>query len=301
MEKVDLNIENYNLNEILELFKLDYNFDSSDLKKAKRVVLMTHPDKSKLSKDYFLFYSKAYKMLYYVFEFRNKEEKQTECDVKYQNIGSDEDYNEHKQLIDGMNKKEKFHSWFNRLFDKHYDKEEFNEEGYGNWFKSDDNMYNKDNANFTQMTNNIDNIKQQQKSHAMVRKVDIEQSVGHNINSSQLHSNGVQDYSSGFGIGNSGIQYNDLKQAFQETLIPVSEQDYNNKKKYNNIQEMQLDRTQNNVKPLSERESFDILRKRERMDNEISNKTAYDLIEQSRKNNDQTSMFWGSIKVLGHK
>ena len=63
MDKVDLNIDNYNLNDILELFKLDYNFDSSDLKKAKRVVLMTHPDKSKLPKEYFLFYTKAYKML----------------------------------------------------------------------------------------------------------------------------------------------------------------------------------------------------------------------------------------------
>ena len=59
MDKVDLNVENYNLNEILELFKLDYDFNSSDLKKAKRVVLMTHPDKSKLPKEYFLFYTKA--------------------------------------------------------------------------------------------------------------------------------------------------------------------------------------------------------------------------------------------------
>ena len=63
------------------------------------------------------------------------------------------------------------------------------------------------------MTNNIDNIKQQQKSTAMVRKMDIEHSVGHNINSSNLYSKSVDNYSSG--LGNSGIQYNDLKQAFQ--------------------------------------------------------------------------------------
>jgi hypothetical protein len=297
MDKVDLNVENYNLNEILELFKLDYDFNSSDLKKAKRVVLMTHPDKSKLPKEYFLFYTKAYKMLYYIFDFRNKEEKRNDGDVKYQNLGSKEDYNEHKQLINGMNKKEEFHSWFNRLFEKHYDKDEINGEGYGKWFKSDENMYNKDNENFTQMTNNIDNIKQQQKSHALVRKMDIEQSVGHNMNSSNLYSSSIDNYSSG--LGNTGIQYNDLKQAFQETLIPVSEQDYKNIKKYNNMQDIQIDRKQSNAKPLSEKESFDILRMREQADNEISNRAAYDLLEQTRKNNKHTAMFWGSIKLLG--
>jgi len=301
MDKVDLNVENYNLNEILELFKLDYDFNSSDLKKAKRVVLMTHPDKSKLPKEYFLFYTKAYKMLYYVFEFRNKEEKRICGDVKYQQLGSDEDCNEHKHLIDTMNKKEEFHSWFNRLFEKHYDKGD-NEKGYGDWFKSDENIYNnsnKGNENFAKMTNNIDNIKQQQKSTAMVRKMDIEQSVGHNINSSNLYSKSVDNYSSG--LGNSGIQYNDLKQAFQETLIPVSEEDYRNIKKYNNIQEIQIDRTRANAKPLSEQQSFDILRMREQSDNEISNRAAYDLLEQNRKNNEQNAMFWGSIKLLGNQ
>ena len=55
---IDLNIENYSLNEILQLFQLDYNFGENELKQAKRIVLKTHPDKSKLPKEYFLFYIK---------------------------------------------------------------------------------------------------------------------------------------------------------------------------------------------------------------------------------------------------
>ena len=58
---IDLNIENYSLNEILQLFKLDYNFGEMELKKAKRIVLQTHPDKSKLSKEYFVFTLKRIK------------------------------------------------------------------------------------------------------------------------------------------------------------------------------------------------------------------------------------------------
>ena len=56
-DSLDLNLDNYELADLLELFKLDYDFGHDDLKQAKRMVLQTHPDKSKLPKEYFLFFS----------------------------------------------------------------------------------------------------------------------------------------------------------------------------------------------------------------------------------------------------
>ena len=56
----NLNIHMYKLSEILDLFQLSYNISIEDLKRAKKVVLMTHPDKSKLGPEYFLFYKKAF-------------------------------------------------------------------------------------------------------------------------------------------------------------------------------------------------------------------------------------------------
>ena len=50
MEKLDLDIDNYDLLDILKLFKIEYHFTEEDLKKVKRTVLKTHPDKSKLDK-----------------------------------------------------------------------------------------------------------------------------------------------------------------------------------------------------------------------------------------------------------
>ena len=38
MEELDLNIDNYELNDLLNLFQLDYDFDESGLKKAKKIV-----------------------------------------------------------------------------------------------------------------------------------------------------------------------------------------------------------------------------------------------------------------------
>ena len=102
MNNVDLNIDNYTYEDILGLFHLNYNFDVNDLKSAKKIVLKTHPDKSKLPNEYFLFYSKAYKMLYYVYEFRLKSKKSD--DDKYENMTS-ETCEANSTLINQMNKK----------------------------------------------------------------------------------------------------------------------------------------------------------------------------------------------------
>ena len=48
MENLDLDINNYTLDELLNLFKLDYTFSEEDLKKAKKLALKTHPDRSNL-------------------------------------------------------------------------------------------------------------------------------------------------------------------------------------------------------------------------------------------------------------
>ena len=45
-------------------------FGEKHLKEAKITVLQMHPDKSRLPKEYFLFFTKAYKMLYEIYKVR---------------------------------------------------------------------------------------------------------------------------------------------------------------------------------------------------------------------------------------
>ncbi len=71
MESLDLNIDNYNLPDILALFNLPTLFNEVDLKRAKLAVLKTHPDKSQLPKEYFLFFTKAYRIIYQIYTIRN--------------------------------------------------------------------------------------------------------------------------------------------------------------------------------------------------------------------------------------
>ena len=71
MESLDLNIDNYNLPDILALFGLPTLFNQDDLKRAKLAVLKTHPDKSQLPKEYFLFFTKAYRIVHQIYTIRN--------------------------------------------------------------------------------------------------------------------------------------------------------------------------------------------------------------------------------------
>jgi hypothetical protein len=71
MESLDLNIDNYNLPDILALFNLPTLFNEGDLKRAKLAVLKTHPDKSNLPKEYFLFFTKAYRIVHQIYTIRH--------------------------------------------------------------------------------------------------------------------------------------------------------------------------------------------------------------------------------------
>ena len=128
---IDLDLDNYDLDDILNLFKISYDFNIDDLKKAKRIVLHTHPDKCSLPKEYFLFFSSAYKILYSIHNFRTK----SKCPER--NEYTAEKDTEKELLLKSFLKKKNFNKIFNELFEKHYIKTEGVEKGYGDWLKSD--------------------------------------------------------------------------------------------------------------------------------------------------------------------
>ena len=71
MDNLDLDINNYELNDILNLFQIPSDITEEQLKQCKKAVLKTHPDKSGLDKEVFLFFSKHYRSIY-VLEDQNK-------------------------------------------------------------------------------------------------------------------------------------------------------------------------------------------------------------------------------------
>ena len=58
LNSLDLDLDNYSLNDLYHLFNIDDDYLSEEsLKYAKQIVLKMHPDKSRLESKYFLFFS----------------------------------------------------------------------------------------------------------------------------------------------------------------------------------------------------------------------------------------------------
>jgi hypothetical protein len=134
---IDLNISNYDLNDILKLFNIEYDFSKEDLKMAKKTVLMMHPDKSNLDKEYFLFFSSAYKLLYKIYEFRHK---MTNKDTDYKDI---EKNHENELLLEKLKDTKNFNKRFNTMFESMQSENstfKSNNAGYGDWFASNDDI-----------------------------------------------------------------------------------------------------------------------------------------------------------------
>ena len=66
--ELDLDVDNYSLDDLYNLFNISNNnsnqvLDEHSLKGAKQIVLKMHPDKSQLDSKYFLFFSKASRVI----------------------------------------------------------------------------------------------------------------------------------------------------------------------------------------------------------------------------------------------
>jgi len=291
---MDLNIKNYNLNEILQLFHLDYNFGEPELKQAKRVVLKTHPDKSKLPKEYFLFYSKAYKMVYQIYEFRNKM-KCARQNTEYDSQFNTDKISEHSfnEMIKNMNKKEKFHNWFNRLFDQYYVRDDDN--GHGEWLKSEDDRVDTNISNRHQLHDYINEVKANKREMYALQNVGLQDTMAHlSTGSTSLGNQTPNEYM----CNQNQLVGNDLKQAHAISVIPVTNEDYESRKQYNNVFELQRERKNTNINPLSENQSSQILHRQREQETVHATNVAYELMKQTEENQKNQDLFWSHLKML---
>mgnify|MGYP001146843271 CR=1 FL=1 len=72
MDSLDINIYNYNLDEILTIFQLEYNYQKKDLPKCKEIAVQLHPTYSNLDPCFFNFYIRAYKIVECLYDVRTQ-------------------------------------------------------------------------------------------------------------------------------------------------------------------------------------------------------------------------------------
>ena len=296
MENIDLNLDNYDYNDILNLFKLSINFNANDLKNAKTKVLMVHPDKCKLDKKYFLFFSSAYKILYSVYEFREKASNSENNNLKNTNIeylASKDETNEliiKKLIKDNKLNSKKFNSWFNELFEKVKINNDYDNNGYGDWLQDNNIVDNQKSNNLNEMNEQIMKHKKKVRENLLTKYSEINE---FNNNSYCDLTNSVpEEYSSGLF---SKFQYEDLKKAHSESVIPVTDDDY--KTPFNNIDEIKNFRQQH-IQPISQSDAQQYLTKNRDKENSINSYRAFSLIKQQENIDKANKQWWASLKQL---
>ena len=300
---VDLNIDNYDLDDILHLFKAPHYFDESHLKQAKQIVLKTHPDKSKLPPEYFIFYSKAYKVLYSIWEFRKKGDVNAENkNTEYTTIKDEEKealLNDFFESNDKFKNVKQFNRWFNEEFEKNRLYNEKQEKGYGDWLKTEEDNLNHNQGSTILMKEDFDRRKREARS--LVTKEDIQEISLFQSNSGEnLDLNAPKNYNSDLF---SSLAYQDLYQAHTETVIPVTDEDYENIQKFGSVDEYKRHRDveKRTMNPLNEMEAKQFLSQKSQKEEEQSVRRAYELAKQAEMAKQKNQEFWSHLQLLKNK
>lgn len=269
MENLDLNLENYGLNELLHLFNLTVSFGEPELKVCYKKVLMTHPDKSNLPKEYFLFFSKAFKIIKKIYDYKIKSTHSSRETCVNRTVYNNKEYTkeqdetQHKKFLSTFKNTKDFNNWFNKHFEKIRMYNPETDGGHGDWLKTEDDE--KSNINsVSQMHKHITDQKEYQRS-IIVKRTHDEMVInsGNSMKATnfydphQIHTTN-KDYSSGF---TDKFKFNDLKKAYEESVVPVTDEDYFSREKYN-INELKQIHNQS-IDPYNSQENNKILHKKQ--------------------------------------
>ena len=298
-EMIDLNIDNYSREDLFKLFGIsNCSITENIMKECKKIVLKTHPDKSKLDEKYFIFFSKAYKKLLNIYDFQNKiNSKKTTDNTDYFNddnkIILDKVFEKNKNLSNTKN----FNSWFNNMFETHK-LEEQNETGYGEWLKSDQDIV------YTPAITKSNMASEMEKRKKEVQSLTTYSGVKEHVSAPKSGCSSLMAYDDNFTSGSlfsgAGIGYTDLRQAYVESVIPVTEEDYHKMKTFNNIDEYRRHRDSVKITPLGKEEAMLQLYQENKIKDEESAALAFYYANQQEKSMKKSADFWSGLKQLSN-
>lgn len=298
INNLDLNIQNYNFDDILKLFNLSINYNENDLKEVKKLVLFMHPDKSGLDKNFFLFYSSAFKLLHtlYFSTLKNlSNEKIQNQTYNYKNVEIIND--DTKELLNKIKKEknENFNKWFNEEFEKlncNFDDEN---EGYGSWLKQNIDLPKQEKINnINDLHKNIEKRKKEVQN--IVKYNGINEYCNSSICCSRLIDN-KSSYESDIFSGN--FKYDDIKKAYTESVIPV--ENNNNNILNKSYEELLNARNSEILKPISNEEGIkQISENNNKLNNEYI-KQSYDLLKKQEEMNKKNQNFLSKLILIKEK
>lgn len=278
----DLDINKYSLEELFGLFDLSYDLTEETMKKAKKKVLMLHPDKSQLPSIYFLFYKKAYDLILDLYKSRNKiNTKPTAADLVY-NPDSHSIFDPNLK-IDGTASKE-FQSRFNQAFEQNVTKK--HDPSLHEWFKQDTkDEFTGRGINVKNMGEALESVKEKQRQQAITLYKGVQEMRNYSCGTSFYDDDdesGVSSYVECDVF--SKLKFEDVRKVHRDqTVIGVSERDLANNPQYGMNYDQYMNAREKSVQAgaLSKHESEAMLAKqRAEAEQELMRKQQRDLLMQ---------------------
>lgn len=240
--ELDLNEDNYDYNDLLELFSLSKYYTDNDLKNAKKKVLKLHPDNCNLNVKYYYFFCKMYKKLIEINNYTKHEKNQ---DNLKQSIEINDTFKKYLEInkITSLEDKKKYLKEFNKMFDNIYVSE--NSQGHGDWLKSDENMYDKTDLDKSRKTAINENRLKNKNEIEEINIYDLNSNIGHDL---------IESHGNPF-------------------VIMDVESEYKNKKKYSSVFEFKehLKKEEKSFSSLDVKESNKYLKDKEnKLKNDIN-------------------------------
>ena len=286
----NLNIQMYSFQDLLNLFDIESQISLEDLKRAKTKVLMTHPDKSRLPAQYFLFYKKAFDIILEFYKTQTKESQEVVAENAQYSVlpTADYDKNTHRQINTAIKKMDSgaFNDKFNQLFDQNMSSSMRGKDRYKNeWFKEETAQY--DTSTLGKNVNRgIETVKSQQRGDNVVLYTGV-QSL-HTVGGlSNLYDEDEDDSTAGSYITSdpfSKLKFDDLRKVHKnETVFSVSERDLEKMPKYSSVDHFAKERQNMDLSPLEKQEAQKMMAEQERKRTEMMMRKEYDAKLQSMK------------------
>jgi len=296
----NLNIHMYSLDEILGLFDLKYQITIDDLKRAKRKVLMLHPDKSKLSPDYFLFYKKAFDIIVQFYENQNKQNKAVE-NVEYKPLNGELNKTNTKNVTSAIKEMnpEKFQSKFNQLFEENMAKKPNSSKN--EWFAKDEPIYNIDqNVNASNMRDVLENVKQ--KNQAIINYRGVENLYSSGSGTNVYDDDDISDNSYVTSDPFSKLKYDDLRKVHKDqTVFAVSERDFEKVQTYSSVDHFVRERSRHSLDPMEKQKAEQVLAAKEREMQEAMMKRQYQSNLRTMQYEEKNKAVLSSFMMLENK
>ena len=297
----NLNIHMYKLNEILDLFGVSYDISIEDLKQAKKIVLMTHPDKSKLSPEYFLFYKKAFDIIVQFYENQTKQNRPVpKEEINYQSMNTNgydkSSSNKIRNTINEMPTNE-FQERFNQLFEENMSSKP--DVSKNEWFTKDDNIYKvPENVNSKNIGQVFQRFKEENSNTVLAKYRGVEC-----INTQS--GNGYYDEEDNDQYVAcdvfSKLKFDDLRKVHKDqTIFAVSENDYQKVPQFSSVDHYVRERSKVSMTPLEKEQAELMLSQQERQYRETMMKKEHAAKLKSMEYEQKNKTVLGNFMRLGN-